>query len=96
MENRAYVKNVVDFRQLQEEEEIAHKKYLERLKHDEILAKQLQQEDQVTKIPKMSKNSVLKFPTTQHRLKPTTIDSFLSKSTLQASITNKLVILCIL
>lgn len=80
---------VLGFRQLQEEEEIAHKKYLERLKHDEILAKQLQQEDQLTKVSNMTKNNVLKFPTTQHRLKPTTIDSYLSKSTLQANITNK-------
>lgn len=86
-EYKTFLKN---FRKLNEEEKEAQKRYFERLKEDEILAKQLQQESsRTTTVSKTPKRRTITVSLTKPRLRPTTIDSYLKKSSVQATIVNK-------
>lgn len=72
---------------MKEEEEQAHKKYLEDIKHDEMLAKKLQEEDihhtnqqSFSKSePKIIKRKNMKVSTNRSQIKSKTIDNYLSK-----------------
>ncbi|XP_075983374.1 uncharacterized protein LOC142981372 isoform X2 [Anticarsia gemmatalis] len=68
-------------KKIQEEEEEANKKYLERLKQDEILAQQMHQEHVKDTIPPPNTPRKLapKATVTKAKLKATKIDSYLSK-----------------
>ncbi|XP_045510589.1 uncharacterized protein LOC123705678 isoform X3 [Colias croceus] len=84
LEQKQIQETVVLIKKLKEEEEEAHKKYLESLKHDEMLAKKLQEQQQhceqqnVTQ-SKTIKKKITKVSTNRSRLKSLTIDSYLSK-----------------
>lgn len=65
-------------RKLNEEEEEAHKRYLENIKHDEMIAKKLQDEQSSTKPqPKMTKRAKALRKKLRH--KSATLDCYLSK-----------------
>ncbi|CAK1548437.1 unnamed protein product [Leptosia nina] len=64
-------------KKLKEEEEEAHRKYLESLKNDEILAKKLQEEHPTQNEVKITEESSKK-PKKKSRLKSATLDGFLS------------------
>ncbi|XP_038209263.1 uncharacterized protein LOC119830353 isoform X2 [Zerene cesonia] len=85
LEQKQIQETVVLIKKLKEEEEEAHKKYLESLKQDEMLAKKLHEEHQqkcqqinVTQ-PKTIKKKISKASSNRSRLKSLTIDSYLSK-----------------
>lgn len=65
------------FRKIQEEEEESHKKYLERLKQDEVLAQQLVQQEPVKAVMVTEKTS--RINSVRPRLKATKIDGYLSR-----------------
>ncbi|CAG4923753.1 unnamed protein product [Colias eurytheme] len=85
LEQKQIQETVVLIKKLKEEEEEAHKKYLESLKHDEMLAKKLQEEQQqhceqqnVTQ-SKTVKKKITKVSSNRSRLKSLTIDSYITK-----------------
>ncbi|XP_041974184.1 E3 ubiquitin-protein ligase RNF169-like [Aricia agestis] len=65
-------------RKLHQEEEEAHKRYLERLKQDELLAKQIQKENDIDPMESSSDPKRLK-DSKKCKLKPMKIDSYLTK-----------------
>ncbi|CAG9782897.1 unnamed protein product [Diatraea saccharalis] len=65
---------------IQEEEEEAHKKYLEALKKDEILALQIQNEHNKTSIAQSKKKNNLKNTSVNSKFKNTKIERFLDKT----------------
>lgn len=73
------------FRKIQQEEEEAHKKYLEAVKKDELLAQEMQHEQAKSKttptpVSKAApKKRNLRGTVTKPRLKATRIDGYLSK-----------------
>ena len=68
------------FRKIQCEEEEAHKKYLDNLKQDEILAQQMQQDHVTDNVPPNTPRKLnVKAPVAKPRLKATKMDSYLSK-----------------
>ncbi|XP_039765860.1 E3 ubiquitin-protein ligase RNF168-like isoform X2 [Pararge aegeria] len=85
LEQKQYQETEILIKRLHKEEQETHKKYLDSLKQDEILAQQLQED---AKIEEASKRNKVKSSFSKARLKPTTIDSFLAKSITQASIVN--------
>ncbi|CAH2099756.1 unnamed protein product [Euphydryas editha] len=89
LEQQELDKTELLIKKLNEEEKEAQKRYLERIKEDEILAKQLQQENlKITTLSKTPKHRTITVSLTKPRLRPTTIDSYLKKSSVQATIVN--------
>ncbi|XP_050349757.1 uncharacterized protein LOC126773151 isoform X2 [Nymphalis io] len=89
LEQQEFNKTELLIKKLKEEEEEAHKRYLENIKQDEILAKKLQQENSKTPtVYKSPNHRTITVSLTKPRLRPTTIDSYLKKSTVQATIVN--------
>lgn len=66
------------YRKIQEEEQESQKKYLERLKQDEVLAKQLVHQELPVK-PVMVTGKVCRVNSARPRLKATKIDGYLSR-----------------
>ncbi|XP_046967841.1 E3 ubiquitin-protein ligase RNF168-like isoform X2 [Vanessa cardui] len=89
LEQQEFSKTELLIKKIKEEEEEAHKRYLENIKQDEILAKQLQEESaKTTTVYKSPKRRTITVSLNKPRLRPTTIDSYLKKSSVQATIVN--------
>ncbi|CAG9575953.1 unnamed protein product [Danaus chrysippus] len=78
LEQKHFQETEILIEKLHKEEEEAHRRYLENLKQDELLAIKLQQESKIniTTSNMMKKKKTLP---TKPRLKPTTIDCYLTK-----------------
>ncbi|XP_045760600.1 E3 ubiquitin-protein ligase RNF168-like isoform X1 [Maniola jurtina] len=85
LEQKQYQETELLIKRLQQEEQETHKKYLDSLKQDELLARQLQEESAKSST-EVSKRKTVKSSFSKAKLKPTTIDSYLSKSVAQATI----------
>ncbi|XP_023934353.2 E3 ubiquitin-protein ligase RNF168 [Bicyclus anynana] len=87
LEEKQYKETEILIKRLQQEEQETHKKYLESLKQDEFLAQKLQEESAKSNLEE-SKRKTAKTSFTKARLKPTTIDSYLTKSITQPTSVN--------
>ncbi|CAH0406046.1 unnamed protein product [Chilo suppressalis] len=80
IEQKHYKETEILIHKIRKEEEEAHKKYLEALKQDEILALQMQSDHIKTSVPQSTNtNSNLRNGINKRRLKSTKIDVFLTK-----------------
>ncbi|KAL0895587.1 hypothetical protein ABMA27_011684 [Loxostege sticticalis] len=80
LEQKQYQETELLVKKIQEEEDEAHRKYLEALKQDEILAQQMQNEHAKSSAPQSTtKKPASRSTKIKPQLKATKIDSFLSK-----------------
>ncbi|XP_028164170.1 E3 ubiquitin-protein ligase RNF169-like isoform X2 [Ostrinia furnacalis] len=85
LEQKQYQETELLIKKIQEEEEEAHRKYLEALKQDEILAQQMQSENPKSSAPQSTnKRQNLRCSTIKPQLRVAKIDEFLSKKQITA------------